>query len=195
MISHQCVGKHVTSKCQPYFLNKNNICMKKAFLLREWGNAFSEYFFVWITFYTLDNWTSCPHGSAYDSTVRRWLQMTLVTSHKNFPLSSGPLNSPLDLLKVNEGIVLALQWATLTTFPFARIRVFCNFTSWLWMINLLVLGWESPNHQNKWENDFLLDIFYCWQWFWYSQLEKLTHIQIASSQSQKPCSIPLHQDL
>ena len=73
----------------------------------------------------------------------------------------------------SQELSFVIRTFQLATFPFARIRVFCNFTSWMWMINLLVLGWGSPNHQNKWENDFLLDIFY-W-WFWYSQLEKLTH--------------------
>ena len=169
--------------------------MKRAFLLREWGSVFFRVLF-W-----LNNFLHSGQLNILPTWVCLWLQSAPLVAndfgHKSQELSFVIRTSQLSswLAEDNEGIDLALQRATLTTFPFARIRVFCNFTSWLWMINLLVLGWESPNHQNKWENDFLLDIFYCWQWFWYSQLEKLTHIQIASSQSQKPCSIPLHQDL
>ena len=109
---------------------------KGLFSCVNWEVPFSEYCFGWMTFYTLDNRTSCQHGSAHDSKVRGWF------GHKSQELS------------------FVIRTFQLATFPFARIRVFCNFTSWMWMINLLVLGWGSPNHQNKWENDLLLDIFF-----------------------------------
>ena len=130
----------LTSKCQPYYLNKNNICMKRAFLLRELGSAFFRVLF-WLNDF-LHSWQL----NLLPTWVCSWLQ------------SARPVAN--DFGHKSQELSFVIRTFQLATFPFARIRVFCNFTSWMWMINLLVLGWGSPNHQNKWENDLLLDIFF-----------------------------------